>query len=83
MGGDDPLRTDLRKMAPVRRKLTGLPVGTKWKGIDGNNYEITGFYTVFGKNLYHVKVNGKHIVEGRNSIKLIKEEQVKEWRRKE
>ena len=70
-------------MAPVRRKLTGLPAGTKWKGIDGNDYEITGFYTVCGKNLYHVKVNGKHIVEGRNSIKLIEEEQVKEWRRKE
>ena len=70
-------------MAPARKKLTGLPAGTKWRGIDGNDYEVTAFYTVFGKNFYHVKVNGKHVIEGRNSIKLIEEEQVKEWRRKE
>ena len=70
-------------MAPVKRKLTGLIVGTRWKGIDGNDYEVTGFYTIGGKNFYHIKVNGNHIIEGRNSIKLIDEEQVKFWRRKE
>lgn len=70
-------------MSAARRKLTGLPAGTKWTGIDGNHYEVTAFYTMKGSNFYHIKVNGKHIIEGRNSTKLIDEEQVRFWRRKE
>lgn len=67
-------------MAPAKRKLTGLPVGTKWEGIHGDTYEVTGFYTVTGKNFYHIKLNGKHLIEGRNSIRLIPEEEVKRMR---
>lgn len=68
-------------MAPTR-KLTGLPVGTKWEGIHGDTYEVTGFYTVTGKNYYHIKLNGNHIQEGdgSRSTRLIPEEEVKRMR---
>jgi len=64
----------------AKKKLSGLPVGTKWMSIYNDIYEVTGFYTVTGKNFYHIKVNGKHITEGMNSIRLIPEEEVKEMR---
>jgi len=60
----------------VKKTLSGLIVGTYWKDTYGNFYEVTGFYTIRGHNFYHIKMNGKHMVEGRNSTRLIPEEEV-------
>jgi hypothetical protein len=66
--------------AARRKQLSGLPVGTRWESIYNDVYEVTGFYTMGGKNFYHIKLNGKHITEGVNSTRLIPEEEVKEMR---
>jgi hypothetical protein len=64
----------------VKKTLSGLIVGTYWKDTYGNTYEITGFYTIKGHNHYHVKVNGKYLIEGRNSTRLVPEDEVREMR---
>ena len=65
----------------IKKTLSGLIVGTTWKDTYGNAYEIKGFYTIKGHNFYHVKVNGKYLIEGRNSTRLVPEDEVKEMRK--
>ena len=64
-----------------RKTLSGLIVGTAWKDTYGNTYEIKGFYTVTSKNYYHVKINGEYLIEGRNSTRLVPEDEVREMRK--
>jgi hypothetical protein len=64
-------------------KLTCLPVGTKWRTIDGHEYEVTGVYTVFGKNGYHIKEDGERKDRWKNSDgspRYVPEDEVKELR---
>jgi hypothetical protein len=64
-------------------RLTCLPVGTKWRTIDGHEYEVTGVYTVFGKNGYHIKEDGERKDRWKNSDgspRYVPEDEVKELR---
>ena len=66
-----------------RPRLTCLPVGTRWRTTDGHEYEVTGVYTISGKNWYHIKEDGKRKPKWANSDgspRLVPEEEVKELR---
>jgi len=65
--------------------LNCLPVGTRWRTVDGHEYEVTGVYCVRGVHGYHIKEDGERKPQWANpngSPRYVPEEEVKELRKK-